>query len=256
MADGKDIDGSSSTGHKPFVEPLFPPAQISIEDVRAVFIDAFLMTHYLHTNHPSVLPDTLSPRNIRFHRAASQEAVCVIVDLDSHAHPSNPDARPSTHGTLPFNAYDLMPSLETPTKSNSAAPYKRYRHILEALYYIFLWAVSSPVQQWIDRGPDALLRVLKHRIARTTFMWDATAAFAEVQPEFAPLVGAWLRPLWRLVSDAHFACRCLTGEEKMEKLDSMLTLDRVVEILRAGGGFDLRIATLIPVPGEDSDEGL
>jgi hypothetical protein len=98
--------------------------------------------------------------------------------------------------------------------------------------------------------------MLKHPIARTTFMWDATAAFAEVQPEFAPLVEAWLRPLWSLVSDAHFACRCLTGEEKMEKLDRMLTLHRVVEILRAGGGFDLRIATLIPVPGEDSDEGL
>lgn len=228
----------------------------------------------MHINYPSVLPDTLSPRDIKFHRTASQEAVCVIVDLDSHAHPSNPDARPSTHGTVPFNAYDLMPGLETPTKSdgsyslysldekvNSAAPYKRYRHILEALYYIFLWAVSSPVQQqimgWIDRGPAgryALLRMLKHPTTRTAFMWDATAAFAEVQPEFAPLVEAWLRPLWRLVSDAHFACRCLTGEEKMEKLDRMLTLHRVVEILRAGGGFDLRIATLIPVPGGDSDE--
>jgi len=237
------------------------------------------MTHYIHTNFPSVLNDTLSLRDLRFHRTPFQETVCVLVDLDGNEHPSNPDGRPSPHGTIPFNAYDSMlaprpgqsydwdydrPSFYSPHDGvNTAAPYKSYRHIFEALFYILLWCVSNAVPNqilgWMERGhaqSHSLLRLLKHPKEREAFMWDATEVFAKVEPKFAPLIEAWLRPLWLLVSEAHFACRRLTEEEREEKLESMLTFNRAVEILRADGGFDLRIATLIPVPGEDSDEGL
>ncbi|KAF7353719.1 hypothetical protein MVEN_01057100 [Mycena venus] len=274
------VEGSCSTTHKPFVEPLFPPSQLSVDDIRAVFIDAFLMTHYMHTKFPSVLQDTLSLRDLRFHRTASQETFCVIVDLDGNEHPSNPDGCPSTHGTIPFNAYDLIlaprpgskpeewdynrPSLYTSCDDvNTAAPYKSYRHILEALFYMLLWCVSNEVPKqtlgWMERGHHSshpLLSVLKHPKEREAFMWDASETFVQVQPEFATLIEAWLRPMWVLVSEAHFACRGRTGEERAEKLESMLAFNRIVKILRGDGGFDLRIATSIPVPREDSHEEL
>ncbi|KAF8191488.1 hypothetical protein K438DRAFT_891805 [Mycena galopus ATCC 62051] len=273
-------EGSCSTAHKPFVEPFFR-AECSIDDARATLIDAFLMTHYMHTNFPSVLQDTLSPRDIKFRRTASQETVCVLVDLDEHEDPCNPDARPSLYGNIPFNAYDSMLAPRPGSKEsadwdedrdtlyskfdavNSAAPYKNYRHIFEAMFYILLWCISDDVpgqtRAWMERNRhnprNPLIPLLKRQKEREAFMWDPTEVFAEIKPEFAPLVEAWLRPLWQLVSEAHFACRTLTGETRREKLESILTFDRIVEILRHGadGAFDLRIASLIPVPGDDSD---
>ncbi|KAJ7243415.1 hypothetical protein B0H12DRAFT_1325838 [Mycena haematopus] len=264
-----NTDAPCSMTPKPFAEPLFR-SQSSIDDVCAVIIDAFFTTHYMHTNFPSVLQDTLSPRDIKFRRTESQQTVCVLVDLDGHEHLSNPGGRPSPHGTVPFNAYDKMLDLlsrstdcsEPNDAVNSAAPYPRYRHVLEGLFYILLWCISveTPKQTraWIrGYGCRPLLLVMKHRKEREAFMWDPSQIFATIRPECAPLVQVWLRPLWLLLSEAHFACRSMTGEERAERLDSMLTFDRVVNILRAYGGVsDLRIATLVPLPGCHSDEEL
>ncbi|KAJ6606368.1 hypothetical protein DFH09DRAFT_7056 [Mycena vulgaris] len=273
-----DVDPSpSKTTQQPFAEPLFKPSQYSEEDVRAVFIEAILMTHYVHTNFPDVLNDTLSLRDIRFHRTASQDTVCVLVDLDGVEHPSNPGGRPSTHGIIPFNAYDQMlaprvksesyysdrPSLYTPSDEvNTAAPYRTYRHTLEALFYILLWCVLDVPNQtmgWMERGHvslQKLLHIVKHPKERESFMWDATEIFARVGAEFAPLVEAWLRPLWVLVSEGHFVCRFMREEERSERLDGLLTFSKVVAILRGEGDLNLRIAALIPVPADDSNEGL
>jgi hypothetical protein len=225
----------------------------------------------MHKNFPWVLNDTLSLGNIRFHRTPFQNTLGVLVDLDGL------ETEPSSHGTIPFNAYDLMlaprsgisddwdynrPSLHSPLEEvNAAAQYESYRHILEALFYILLWCVSNVPDQtlgWMENGHvlrHELLGLLKHPKERETFMWDASDVFAKIDANFEPLIEAWLRPLWLLVSEAHFACRRLPEEERNAKLEVMLTLNQVVKILRADGDFfDLRIAASIPVPGGDSDE--
>lgn len=231
----------------------------------------------MHENFPDLLNDTLSLSNIMFHRTASQEAVCILVDLDGIEHPSNPEGRPSPHGTIPFNAYDRMlvkrgktspdswdykrASLYTPNDEvNTASPYRRYRHIFEALFYILLWCISGVPDQtlgWMERGHvrrDEFLCLLKHPKERESFMWDATEIFARIGTQFEPLIEAWLKPLWMLVSEAHFTCRNMPEEDRCDRLDGLLTLNKVVEIIRGEGDHDLRIAALIPLPsGEDSD---
>ncbi|KAJ7491196.1 hypothetical protein FB451DRAFT_634014 [Mycena latifolia] len=279
MADTQTSSSSRSvnvkTAKQPFVEPLLNPSSYSLEDVRAVFIDAILITHYVHTHFPYVLNDTLSIRDIRFHRTASQDAVCVLVDLDGVEHPSNESGRPSSHGTIPFTAYDMMhrvqpdsgyydsdrPSLYTPAEDvNPAAPYRAYRHILEGLFYMLLWCVSGVPNQtlgWMERGHVArheLLRVVKHPKDRESFMWDATHIFAGVSAKFKPLVEAWLRPFWMLLSEGHFLCRFLHKEERSKKLGEMVTVNQVIDSLR-GEDVDVRIAALIPLPADKSDEG-
>ncbi|KAJ7090376.1 hypothetical protein B0H15DRAFT_262268 [Mycena belliarum] len=276
----------------PFAEPLLKPASYNLEDVRSVFIDAFLtctsclslihitartnaLAHYVHTNFPNLLNDTLSVGDIRFHRTESQGAVCVLVDLDGIEHPSNPTGRPSSRGTIPFNAYDRTrqpedadprsepynPSLYTPAEDvNTGAPYRTYRHILEALFFMLLWCVSDVPNQtlgWMERGHVSrheLLRVLKHPRDREAFMWDATSVFKGVGAEFAPLIEAWLRPLWVQLSEAHFLCRLMAEDDRNRKLDDFLTFNKLLDILRTGDA-DARIPALIPIPDEDFDEG-
>ncbi|KAJ6500632.1 hypothetical protein C8R45DRAFT_1210375 [Mycena sanguinolenta] len=269
------MSNTDTMDYKPFAEPLLF-SQPSIDDVRAVIIDAFLTTHYLHTHFPSVLQDTFSPRDIKFRRTASQRTVCVLVDLDGHEHLSNPDGRPSPHGTIPFNAYDAMvprpwsaPDYSQSLYSeddavNSADPYTSYSRLLEALFYIVLWSISNKIPQqtksWMRSGyyntMDPLLLVLKHRKEREAFMWNPLSIFAAVRPEFAPLIDVWVGPLLTLVSQAHWTCRGMKGEERKEILESMLTFDKVLKILRAPGGFDLRIARLVPLPECHPDEEL
>ncbi|KAJ7778623.1 hypothetical protein DFH07DRAFT_1056052 [Mycena maculata] len=272
-------DSATSTSMKSrqvFVEPLFDPSSYTIKDVRAVFTDMILMTHYVHSNFPDLLNDTLSLSNIRFDRRASGETVGVLVDLDGVEHPSNPLGHPSTHGTIPFTAYDLLVQRRKKSESswndersslhtakevvNAAAPYDRYCHILEALFYILLWCISDVPNQtlgWMELGHVArhqLLCLVKHPKERESFMWDATDAFAQISAEFQPLIEVWLIPLWMLLSEAQFACRLVPDEQKSEKLDGILTWDKIADIIRGEGVNDLRIAALIPVPGEDDSD--
>ncbi|KAJ6546930.1 hypothetical protein B0H19DRAFT_1032286 [Mycena capillaripes] len=166
------------------------------------------------------------------------------------------------------NKWYHRPSLYSPCDGvNTAAPYQTYRHIAEALFYLLLWCVSSGVSdgmsgwtgqtmEWIECGYvelHPLLRVLKHRKEREAFMWDPAEMFAKIDAQFVPLAG-WVWPLWRLLSDAHFWCRFCPKEKKNRHLDSVLTFNKIVKIIRGNGDFDLRIGTLLPLPCEDSDE--
>ncbi|KAJ7677251.1 hypothetical protein B0H17DRAFT_1207166 [Mycena rosella] len=232
---------------QPFARPLFPPSPYSIEDVRATFLGAILT---MHANFPNVLNDTLSLSDIKFRRTASQDTVCIFVDLDGLEHPSNPSGRPSTHGSLPFNAYDRMHALRDSPDNHGDELAGGERERGRAV---------PPTLGWLEWGhvdPNALFRVLKHPKDRESFMWDAAEIFGAVRAEFKPLVEAWLQPIWVLLSEARFSCRFLPEEEKSAKLDRVLTLNRVLDILQRKGDFDVRMAALIPVPADGSGEGV
>ncbi|KAJ7168358.1 hypothetical protein C8R43DRAFT_1121524 [Mycena crocata] len=198
-----------------FAEPLFEP---DLEETHKA--------HYVHINFPSIFNDTSSLRDIQLHRILSQETKCIPVDLDGVEHSTNPEGLPSPHGTISFNAYDILAprrkpadgswdydhhSIYTPKDGvNAAAPYNTYRHIAEALvFYVLLWCVSGVPSQtmgWME------------------LMWDAEELLKKVEPGFEPLVGEWLRPTWLLVSEAQFMCRHMLEKERSGEVERHVAL--------------------------------
>jgi hypothetical protein len=120
--------------------------------------------------------------------------------VDEERDPSMTAHHPT--GTPPFMAMDLLNPL-TP----KATPPHAFRHELESLFYILLWAAlhydlsakvrcdtpdSRILEMWQDRLEDIYFAKSEFWTSREV----ALEIFELVRPEFSDVLKSWIRPLW------------------------------------------------------------
>ncbi|RXW21540.1 hypothetical protein EST38_g4306 [Candolleomyces aberdarensis] len=129
------------------------------------------------------------------------------------------DATTAAHhrtGTPPFMAMDLL----DPDKQN-ATPRHAFRHELESLFYILLWAalhydISGKVRCETQELVKAWEGSLEQIHAAKTHFWVgrgvAPKIFELVRPEFSDVFKNWIRPLWLLFRKARTALAALEND--------------------------------------------
>jgi hypothetical protein len=142
-------------------------------------------------------------------------------------------------GTPPFMAVDLL-CMKDQTCRHS------FRHELESLFYILLWAalhydvVNKIRYNTLDVVEKWQGTVTEIYTAKSLF-WgkhnEAEAVFARVRPEFAETLDSWIRPLWGLFGEAR-ALNLLRQYKKAKKpidkdrfMDEKINFETFMEVI-------------------------
>ncbi|KAF7421077.1 hypothetical protein PC9H_011597 [Pleurotus ostreatus] len=163
------------------------------------FID-IVECHRTVTRYGMVLHRDISENNLLW--TNDKRVVGVLNDWDL-ATPVDAVGNSTNHrtGTGPFMAYDLL---------GPKPPVHLYRHDLESLFYVLIWAVvhykiGSDVPY--SRVVNPVLKTWtgdygEARNAKRAFLGDPEPVLHEVQPVFKPLQATWIEPLCDLFQEA------------------------------------------------------
>ena len=109
-----------------------------------------------------------------------------------------------------------------------------FRHELESLFYILLWAalhydvVNKIRHSTLDVVENWEGSVTEIHVAKSLF-WsnhtEAEAVFARIRPEFAETLEDWIRPLWALFGEA----RALYHLRQFKKTKKPIDEDRFMD---------------------------
>ncbi|KAJ7101347.1 hypothetical protein B0H15DRAFT_796168 [Mycena belliarum] len=213
---------------------------------------------------PAITPD----RMLFQHQQLSAGRPCgFILDLDPLAMSSSlTDCAGQHHDprALRLAAYDLAAAPHLPSSSGLAP-----RHALEALFNVLVWFCTytrfddegrlTPVRGapysgiWLNPTGSALVsNRASHEYAtflqsRRAFMWAPGGGRKDVlldgcggKTEKAPMPDSmealredWVKPLWRMVSEAHFFARWREGEDGFDwaTLGGQFTVERFMAVL-------------------------
>ncbi|KAF7421086.1 hypothetical protein PC9H_011606 [Pleurotus ostreatus] len=156
--------------------------------------------HHTVTKYGKVLHRDISENNLLW--TNDKRVVGVLNDWDL-ATPVDAVGNSTNHrtGTGPFMAYDLL---------GPKPPVHLYRHDLESLFYVLIWAVvhykiGSDVPY--SRVVNPVLKTWtgdygEARNAKRAFLGDPEPVLLEVQPVFKPLQATWIEPLCDLFQEA------------------------------------------------------
>ncbi|KIK04992.1 hypothetical protein K443DRAFT_4177 [Laccaria amethystina LaAM-08-1] len=179
-----------------------------INKFKQAFLDC-VECHYHAWKDGRVLHRDLSETNLMVYSVDNAKVKGVVNDWDMSSklgEDGNVIRSAAIHrtGTAPFMACDLL--------SEVAEWPHFYRHDLESLFYILLWAAihydlkkgeqyrtgkAHPrFEGWVADGLDKKFAFLSNEVAMD-------AIFSNIGPGFESLKTEWLVPLWKLFHDAH-----------------------------------------------------
>lgn len=177
---------------------------------KQAFLDC-VECHYHAWKDGRVLHRDLSEDNLMLYSVDNGKKVKGVVndwDMSSKVDEDGiPIRSTATHrtGTTPFMACDLL-------DAGVAWPHY-YRHDLESLFYILIWAAIhydlKKGQQYINRGkPHPRFEAwiadgLDKKFAFLSNVLGRNAVFSNIGPDFESLKKEWLVPLWTLFHDVH-----------------------------------------------------
>lgn len=150
-----------------------------------------------------VLHRDISAGNVLWRSVPKSRCVGVLNDWDQASDIIPQGPLKYRTGTGPFMARDLL-------AGGSEPPTHLYRHDLESLFYLLVWAAvlytldkqqpfaskpNASIMRWAGTYADA-------RQAKAVFLWDPLPVFEGIQPAFKPLRRR-LNGIWGLFNKAH-----------------------------------------------------
>ncbi|KAF9492573.1 hypothetical protein BDN71DRAFT_1473715 [Pleurotus eryngii] len=222
----------------------------TVEKFKSVFID-IVECHYYAFHQGSVLHRDLNESNLMWTCGREKVPLGRLNDWDlsslfeDGAPP--PLVTQCRTGTTPFMAAELLEMCDNP-------PTHRYHHDLESFLYILIWAMVhyNMGNEELDIPPDPkkprrlptnnLLRPLEGDDYQANAAWKSNfkiskvsrrALFAAVQPAFAPLIDAWLKPLLKLFTRAALEDTEDPSDFDGDTLGGILTFDSFMKAIGA-----------------------
>ncbi|KAL4257019.1 Protein kinase domain-containing protein [Pleurotus pulmonarius] len=202
------------------------------------FID-IVECHRAVTRYGKVLHRDISENNLLW--TNDDRVVGVLNDWDLST-PVDAVGNSTNHrtGTGPFMAYDLL---------GAQPPVHLYRHDLESLFYVLIWAavhynlgsavpysgaVNPALKPWTGDYAEA-------RMAKHAFLGDPEPVLRKVQPVFKPMQAKWIRPLCDLFLKAQVnrdILASLTRETEEEVIGDFLTGSHRYALMNTGDDSD------------------
>ncbi|KAJ2916670.1 hypothetical protein MD484_g3767, partial [Candolleomyces efflorescens] len=208
----------------------------SVEAFKQAWLDC-VECHHQAWEVGKVMHRDLSENNLMLHWDKDGNVKGVLNDWDmAEFTDEERDPTTATHrriGTPPFMAVDLI-YMKDQTCRHS------FRHELESLFYILLWAalhydvVNKIRHNTLDVVENWQGSVNDIHTAKFLF-WsnhtEAEAVFARIRPEFAETLEDWIRPLWALFGEARALYHLRQFKKTKQPIDEDKFMDAKINFI-------------------------
>jgi hypothetical protein len=151
----------------------------------------------------------------------------VLHDWDTAVYKHNMDRDDTTTvyhrtGTSPFMAIDLI------SPDRPAAPRHAFRHELESMFYILVWAAlhydltkkeKCKTQEVVNEWGGEFRSIYSAKVKFLHEWHSASKVFSCVRPEFSELCDIWIKPLWILFKHSRTQSNLAQAQASLLDLD-------------------------------------